>query len=56
MGELRARHEAELGEVLIAAVREGATAEQIAQALGVSRSTVWRRHGQQLRQGKRRRR
>ncbi|HEX4008618.1 MAG TPA: helix-turn-helix domain-containing protein [Solirubrobacteraceae bacterium] len=46
------RQQAQLRELLIVAAYEGATAEQIARALGVSRSTVWRHYGEQLRRAK----
>jgi AcrR family transcriptional regulator len=52
LGELRelvVRHDAELRRLVITAVRAGARTQDIADALGVSRSTLWRRYGSELR-------
>jgi AcrR family transcriptional regulator len=45
----RQRHVAETRELIFAAALQGATSHQIADALGVSRATLWRRHREELR-------
>jgi AcrR family transcriptional regulator len=52
LGELRVlveRHEAELRRLVAKAVRSGARTQDIADAVGVSRSTLWRRYRSELR-------
>lgn len=52
LGQLRAlqeRQAAETRKLVFSAARQGATSRQIADALGVSRATLWRRHRDQLR-------
>jgi transposase-like protein len=51
LGELRSlveRHDAELRQLVTSAVRAGARTQDIAEAVGVSRSTLWRRYRAEL--------
>jgi Homeodomain-like domain len=43
------RHDAKLRAGIITAVRAGARSQEIAQVLGISRATAWRRYGTELR-------
>jgi transcriptional regulator of acetoin/glycerol metabolism len=52
--ELRAvceRHDAELRFLISKAVEAGARTQDIAEALGMSRATLWRRYGAVLQRG-----
>ncbi len=52
LAELRSlmeRHEAELRRLVAKAVQAGARTQDIADAVGVSRSTLWRRYRAELR-------
>jgi AcrR family transcriptional regulator len=54
LGELRSlveRHEAELRQLVGEAARAGARTQDIAEAVGVSRSTLWRRYRAELLRG-----
>ena len=51
LGELKSlveRHDAELRHLVSQAVRSGARTQDIAEAVGVSRSTLWRRYRAEL--------
>lgn len=47
---LRTRRDAEVRALIAKSAKAGASSEGIAQALGVSRSTLWRHYGQELQQ------
>ncbi len=47
--DLRLRHDRELRSLIGAALEEGASSQDVARALGLSRATLWRRYGEQLR-------
>lgn len=49
LSTLRERHESEVRRLVARAVKEGARTQDIADALGMSRSTLWRRYGSELR-------
>jgi transposase-like protein len=52
LGQLRSlvdRHDAEVRRLVAMAVRAGARTQDIADAVGVSRSTLWRRYRAELR-------
>jgi AcrR family transcriptional regulator len=49
LADARARHDAELRDLVVRAVRAGAPTQDIATALGMSRATLWRRYRAQLR-------
>jgi transposase-like protein len=54
LGELRSlvqRHDEELRQLVMTAVRAGARTQDIAEAVGVSRSTLWRRYRTELLRG-----
>ncbi len=51
LSTLRERQERELRRLVAKAVEEGARSQDIADALGMSRSTLWRRYGGLLRRG-----
>jgi transposase-like protein len=54
LGELRSlvqRHDDELRQLVMTAVRAGARTQDIAEAVGVSRSTLWRRYRTELLRG-----
>lgn len=54
LGELRSlveKHDAELRRLVSQAVRSGARTQDIAEAVGVSRSTLWRRYRAELLRG-----
>lgn len=54
LGELKSlveRHDAELRRLVGQAVRSGARTQDIAEAVGVSRSTLWRRYRAELLRG-----
>ncbi len=45
------RHDAELRTLISQAVDAGARTQDIAEALGISRATLWRRYGTELQRG-----
>ena len=47
---LRVRRDAELRALVARAAKAGVRSESIAEALGVSRSTLWRHYGDELQQ------
>jgi transposase-like protein len=47
---LRTRRDVELRALVAKAAEAGGSSEAIAQALGVSRSTLWRHYGHELQQ------
>ena len=47
--DLRLRHDRELRTLIGAALQAGASSQDVARALGLSRATLWRRYGEQLR-------
>jgi len=47
----RERHDLELRRLLARAVETGIPTHDIAQALGISRATLWRRYGDVVRRG-----
>ena len=49
LGALRERQDAEVRRMVVKAVAAGARSQDIAAALGMSRSTLWRRYGDELR-------
>jgi AcrR family transcriptional regulator len=54
LGELRSlveKHDAELRVLVSQAVRNGARTQDIAEAVGVSRSTLWRHYRAELLRG-----
>ncbi|HEY1565470.1 MAG TPA: helix-turn-helix domain-containing protein [Solirubrobacteraceae bacterium] len=54
LGELRSlveRHDADVRRLVIQAVRSGARTQDIAEAVGVSRSTLWRRYRAEILRG-----
>jgi DNA invertase Pin-like site-specific DNA recombinase len=46
---LRSRHDDEIRRLVRKCVEAGTRTQDIAEALGVSRSTLWRHYGEQLR-------
>jgi transcriptional regulator of acetoin/glycerol metabolism len=50
--ESRERHDAELRKLIARAVHAGARSQDIADALGISRATLWRRYRDALRHSK----
>jgi transcriptional regulator of acetoin/glycerol metabolism len=46
---LRERYEREVRALIAAAVKGGERSQDIAEALGVSRATLWRRYREQMR-------
>jgi AcrR family transcriptional regulator len=51
---LRVRCEAELRKLVVRAARGGANTGQIADSLGISRATLYRRYGEDLRRSRNR--
>ena len=51
--DLRSRHEREVRALIAQALAAGATSEDVARALGISRATLWRHYGDQLRRPRR---
>jgi AcrR family transcriptional regulator len=45
------RHDADVRRLVIQAVRSGARTQDIAEAVGVSRSTLWRRYRAEIQRG-----
>jgi len=52
---LRERHDGELRKLIRRSVREGVRSQDIAQAIGISRATLWRRYAPELQRGSARR-
>jgi CRP-like cAMP-binding protein len=51
---LRERHDAELRKLIRRSARAGIRSQDIADAIGISRATLWRRYGLELHRGDRR--
>jgi len=47
------RHETELRQLIARAVKTGVPSAEIAAAVGISRATLWRRYGTELRRNSR---
>jgi AcrR family transcriptional regulator len=52
---LQGRHDDETRNLIRQCIQAGARTEDVAQALGISRSTLWRHYGEELRRDARRR-
>jgi DNA invertase Pin-like site-specific DNA recombinase len=48
LSALRGRHNDEIRRLITQCVEAGARSQDIAAALGISRSTLWRHYGQEL--------